>query len=195
MKRMFVGAMILILLFGGVGMATTPPLPTTDTVNTTITILGSADFRLVGDFQNILLAINPFQSNTSNTVQWRILSNLLVEAEFESIGPEGGTGVPAWAHSFFTYSVTGPDSSEPTSFTLKSSDSNLQVGTTKSETIVGALDNGTVLPINGTIVLDYAAPSWDDEGNFNGNSFLGLGSPGTTYNDVVQVTISASTGE
>ena len=212
MKRILVGALILMFLFGGAVMAVTPvdgpqkgPQVGEGDVQATITIQGSADFRVFGDFANIELPVQPFEDSKSNVVQWRVLANAPVVVEFASVGPQTiDTAVPAWAHSFFQYTVT--EDSRDFEFALKSVDSDVdQEGNPKSELVAEtAADNGTAATngtrLTGTIFLEYFAPDWTDLGNFpndseGSNSFLDLGEPDDKYYDVVQVTIYASVGQ
>ncbi len=194
MKRMFVGAMILILLFGGVMMAQTSDGDQVGSgeVKTTITIQGGADFRITPPDGEIHLDVNPFSDSMSNTVNWRILANLEVTAEFRSIGPNQGDEVPDWARSFFIYQVTDLTGTDDVNYDLglMSTDVVKITGGGFSE------DNGSTqaIPITGKVLLRYFAPDWDPDGLVSGGSFMDLGGPGKEYADLVEVTIKAGVG-
>lgn len=203
MRKIFIGALLLMLVFGGVTLAGSTngndPIGQ-GSMNATIVIEGAAEFLLVeGEF--LLLHVRPLYNSTSNFANWGLLTNKpqSIRVHFESVGVSSG-GIPEWAASLFEYTVTAgtwsgsyvylgeytPDSGKEASF----------------EAFDGSDLNGLTRDIDGyiwgQIQLAFTVPDPDNQGqpwSFGpGEGWLDLGDfsddgTPTTYADIIQVTV------
>ncbi len=203
MRKIFIGALLLMLVFSGVTMAGSTngndPIGR-GSMNATIVIEGAAEFLLLeGEF--LLLHVRPLYNSTSNFANWGLLTNRpqSIRVHFESVGVPSG-GIPEWAASLFEYTVTAgtwsdgfvydgeytPDPGKETSF--EAFDGSNLTGLTRDS-------RGYIW---GQIQLAFTVPDPDNQGQPwelpSGEDWLDLGDfaedgTPTTYADIIQVTV------
>lgn len=105
MKRIFVGALLLLLLVSGIGMGAAEPIGE-GRIEACVVVIGFADFFMFGS-EPIVLLVHPLYNTVSNAANWGLISNRLgmLGIDFQSIGSDSG-GIPAWAEELFEYRAT-----------------------------------------------------------------------------------------